>query len=115
MSNHKPYYNHVKIDESFCRKVKEIRNKSGMSLKAFGLMIGTSSSTLCRIEKGQASYISIGTLRNLENYCGHSLKPIPETKYPELKERINELEKEVEMLRDYIREMWEKEGDVNNG
>lgn len=113
MSNHKPYYNHVKIDESFCRKVKEIRKNSGMTMKNFGLLIGTSSSTLCRIEKGQASYISIGTLRNLENYCGYSLKPIPETKYPELKERINELEKEVEMLRDYIRKMWDKEGEIN--
>lgn len=84
-------------------------------MKSFGLIIGTSSSTLCRIEKGQASYISIGTLRNLENYCGYSLKPIPETKYPELKERINELEKEVKMLRDYICEMWDKEGELNNG
>ena len=115
MSDHKPYYNHVKIDESFCRKVKEIRKNSGMTMKRFGLMIGTSSSTLCRIEKGQASYISIGILRKLEKYCGYSLKPIPETKYPELKERINELEKEVKMLRDYIREMWGKEGETING
>ena len=104
------------IDAEWRKRLKELRMRRGMSFRDMAIILGTSPSTLCRLETGKSKKISADLILALSNESGEDFTPVLATNYPDLKRRISELEKENRMLRDYIREKWDEEAlEYENG
>ena len=104
------------VNDVWCEKLKDFRKRKGITLRGMAIMLGTSPSTLCRLETGESKKVSANLILAISNISGENFTPIPAKSYPELERRISELEKENRMLRDYIREKWDAEAlEYENG
>lgn len=97
------------VDDTWRERLKDLRMRKGRTIHDMAIILGTSPSTLCRLETGKFKKASANLILALSNESGEDFTPVPATNYPDLKRRISELEKENRMLRDYIREKWDEE------
>jgi len=104
------------VDDAWRERLKDLRMRKGRTIRDMAIILGTSPSTLCRLETGKIKKASANLILALSNESGENFTPVPAKSYPELKRRISELEKENRMLRDYIREKWDEEAlEYENG
>ena len=73
--------------------------KRNMNYKEFGELIGTSSSTICRICNGKIKCISSETANKLKELLGITIRD----KYKILEEKIKKLEEENEQLKEALK------------
>ena len=109
-------YRYETTDE-WIERVKDLRRSSGKTLRDFCYILGgvVSPSTLCRIERGEQRCVSSDLILVLSNYAGCDFTPVTYKCDSDLQKRIDELNKENRMLRDYIRMKWHEEEINGNG
>lgn len=105
------------VTDEWIERVKDLRRSSGKTLRDFCYILGgvVSPSTLCRIESGKQKHVSSDLILVLSNFAGCDFTPVPYKYDSDLIKRIDELNKENRMLRDYIRMKWHEEEINGNG
>lgn len=105
------------VTDEWIKRLKDLRRSSGKTLRDFSYILGgvVSPSTLCRIERGEQKCVSGDLILVLSNYAGCDFTPVSYECDSDLLKRIDELNKENRMLRDYIRMKWHEEEINGNG
>lgn len=83
-------------------KFKEIRIKKGLSQKTVSNLAGISHSAYVKIESGDTEKIFIEVGKNISKALGVSFYELFDIEYPEDKEKVKQLEHEIEYLKESV-------------